>query len=167
MCLEIEESKRALSEVHEGICGSHSNGLTLVWKLLRAGYYWPDMEKDTINFSKICEKCQLHGNLIHAPARDLISFITHWPFQQWAFDLIGQIYLASSNRHKFIITTTEYFTKWVEAVPLIKVTNQQVALFILNHIICRYGIPSSIVTNNGGQFKNKYLDELYEKFKIR
>lgn len=67
----------------------------------------------------------------------------------------------------FIITTTEYFTKWVEAVPLIKATGKQVALFILNHIICRYGIPLSIVTDNGGQFKNKDLDKLYEKFKIK
>lgn len=166
-CLETEESKHALSKVHEGICGSHSNGFTLARKLLRAGYYWLDMEKDAIKFAKTCEKCQLHGNLIHAPARDLIPFITHWPFQQWAFDLIGQIYPASSNGHKFIITATEYFTKWVEAIPLIKATGKQVALFILNYIICRYGIPSSIMTNNGGQFKNKDLDELCEKFKIK
>ena len=43
--LEPGESKRALVEVHEGVCGSHSNGLTLAHKLIRAGYYWPDMEK--------------------------------------------------------------------------------------------------------------------------
>lgn len=125
------------------------------------------MEKDAIKFAKAFEKCQLHGNLIHAPARDLIPFTRHWPFQQWPFDLIGQIYHASSNGHKFIITTNEYFTKWVEVVSLIKATSKQFALFILNYIIYRYGIPSSIVTDNGGQFKNKDLDELCEKFKIK
>lgn len=108
------------------------------------------MEKDAIKLSKTCEKCQLHGNIIHTSARDLIPFITHWPFQQWAFDLIGQIYPASSNEHNFIITTTEYFTKWVEVVSLIKAIGEQVAMFILNYIICRYGIPSSIMTDNGG-----------------
>ena len=43
-CLELDESKCALIDVHEGICGSHSNGLTLARKILRAGYYRPKME---------------------------------------------------------------------------------------------------------------------------
>ena len=51
-CLEIDESKRALAEVHEGVCGSHSSGLTLARKLIQAGYYWPDMEKDDVQFVK-------------------------------------------------------------------------------------------------------------------
>lgn len=166
-CLETEESQCALSEVHEGICGSHSNGLTLARKLLKVGYYWQDMEKDAIKFAKTFQKCALHGNLIHAPTRDLIPFVTHWPFQQCTFDLIGQIYPASSSRHKFIITVTENFTKWVKVVPLIKEIGKQISMFILNYIIYRYGIPSSIVTDNRGQFKNKDLDELCEKFKIK
>ncbi len=42
-----------------------------------------------------------------------------------------------------------------------------VSLFILNHIICRYGVPSEIITNNGDQFKNKDLKQLCKKFKIK
>ena len=38
-CLEPDESKCALVKVHEGICGSHLNGVTLVCKLIRVGYY--------------------------------------------------------------------------------------------------------------------------------
>ena len=37
-CLEFEESKHALVDIHKGICGSHSNGLTLARKLIRASY---------------------------------------------------------------------------------------------------------------------------------
>ena len=43
---------------------------------------------------------------------------------------------------------------------------EKLALFIKNYIICRYGVPSSIITNNGGQFNNKDLKELCKKFKI-
>ena len=88
-CLEPEESKRALVDVHEGICGSHSNGLTLAHKLIRAGYYWPNMKQDAIKYAQSCKQCQLHGNRIHAPTRELIPFVALWPFQQWAFDLVG------------------------------------------------------------------------------
>ncbi len=165
-CLELDESKHALINVHEGICGSHSNGLTLALKLLRAGYYWPKMEQEAIKYARSCKQCQLHGNLIHAPARELIPSTSTWPFQQWAFDLVGQIHPTSSNGHKFIITATDYFMKWVEVVPLTIADGKTVALFITNYIICRYGIPSSIITDNGGQFKNKDLKELCKKFKI-
>ena len=56
--------------------------------------------------------------------------------------------------------------KWVEAVPLSQANGKTIALFIKNYIICRYGVPSSIVTDNGGHFKNKDLKELCKKCKI-
>ena len=107
------------------------------------------MEKNVMQFAKACKQCQLHGNLIHAPAMELIAFITFWPFQQWAFDLVGYIHPSSSNGHKFIITTIDYFTKWVEAVPLTIANGKIVSMFILNYIICKYGVPSAIITENG------------------
>ena len=51
-CLEPEESKRALVDVHGGTYGSHSNGLTLAHKLIRASYYWPNMEQDAIKYAQ-------------------------------------------------------------------------------------------------------------------
>ena len=47
-CLELKESKHALVDIHEGICGSHLNGLTLACKIIRASYYWLNMEQDAI-----------------------------------------------------------------------------------------------------------------------
>ena len=94
------------------------------------------MQADAVRYAKSCQKCQFHGNLIHAPGHELIPSMTYWAFQQWAFDLVGKIHPSSSSSHKFIITATEYFTKWVEAVPLLVATGKHIALFILNHIIC-------------------------------
>ena len=56
-------------------------------------------------------------------------------------DLIRKIYLASSKRHNFILVATDYFTKWVEVVPLKKVEQNDVIQFIKEHIIHRFGIP--------------------------
>lgn len=136
-------------------------------RLLRAGYYWPTMQMDAVAFVKSCEKCQKHGHLIHAPGRELIPSISHWSFQRLAFDLVGKIHPNSSSGHKFIITTTDYFTKWVEVVPLSIATGKIVSLFILNHIIYRYGVLSEIITDNRVQFKNKDLTQCYKKFKIK
>ena len=79
--------------------------------------------------------------------------------------MVGKIHPCSSNGNKFIIAI-DYFTKWVEAIPFIVENGKIVAMFILNYIICRYGVPSSIESDNRGKFKNKDLKELYSKFKI-
>ena len=46
-CLGTEEVDYIMREVDEGICGNHSRLRSLVHKLMRAGYYWPTMQKDT------------------------------------------------------------------------------------------------------------------------
>ena len=76
-CLELEESEKALAEVHNGIFGAHSNGLALARKLLRAGYYWPTMQADAVRYAKSYQKCQFHGNLIHARGQELIPSMTY------------------------------------------------------------------------------------------
>eukprot|EP01018_Ginkgo_biloba_P003213 Gb_02591 [translate_table: standard] len=45
--LNSEEANLAIKEVHEGICGSHTSGMVLAKKLVRIGYYWPTMERDS------------------------------------------------------------------------------------------------------------------------
>ena len=103
---------------------------------MRTGYYWPTMESNSFEYAKRCKKCQMHSNLIHAPTQELHPTITICPFSQWGLDLIGEIHPSSSNGHRFIITATEYFTKWVEVIPLIHATRKKIAMFILNYIIC-------------------------------
>lgn len=46
-------------------------------------------------------------------------------------------------------------------------TGKQIASFILNYLICRYGIPSSIIIDNGQPFKNQDVQELCDRFKIQ
>ena len=65
-------------------------------------------------------------------------------------NLIGKIYPTSSKGHNII--AIDYFTKWVEAVPLKKAEHKDVIQFIKEHIIYRFGIPQSITTDQGTMF---------------
>eukprot|EP01018_Ginkgo_biloba_P009830 Gb_19959 [translate_table: standard] len=53
-CLNSEEVNLAIKEVHEGICGAHTSGMVLGKKLLRTGYYWPTMERDSCQYVRRC-----------------------------------------------------------------------------------------------------------------
>ncbi|XP_030945656.1 uncharacterized protein LOC115970125 [Quercus lobata] len=60
-CIEEEEAKYVLEEVHGGICGDHMGAKSLVRKIMRTGYFWPTMQQDAANFVKKCDSCQRYG----------------------------------------------------------------------------------------------------------
>ncbi|XP_050878259.1 uncharacterized protein LOC127082076, partial [Lathyrus oleraceus] len=106
----------------------------------------------------------------HAMAKKILRAVnvltSPWPFSMWGIDMIGAIEPKASNGHRFILVAIDYFTKWVEAASYANVTKQVVARFLKKEIICRYGIPSRIITDNGTNLNNKTMKELCESFKI-
>ena len=79
-CLGNEEADYVIREVHEEICGNHSGSRSLVHKLVRAGYYWPTMQKDAEAYVKTYDKCQRFDNIIRQLTEELILITAPWPF---------------------------------------------------------------------------------------
>jgi ribonuclease HI len=45
-CLNKEDSKVLMGEIHEGVCGSHQSAFKMKWMIRMNGYYWPTMLED-------------------------------------------------------------------------------------------------------------------------
>ena len=88
-------------------------------------------------------------------------------FQGWGIDLIGQIFSPSSKGHKFILVATNYFTKWVEAIPLKTVTSKNMIDFVREHIVYRFGIPQTIITDQGIMFTSKEFGDFAASMGIK
>ena len=88
------------------------------------------------------------------------------PFQQWGMDFIGEINLSSSGEHKWILVATEYFTKWIEAVPTRNATHQVIMRFLYENIFSRFGCPVRLVTDNAPAFKAGALVRMCESMGI-
>uniref|UniRef100_A0A2N9GD42 RNA-directed DNA polymerase n=1 Tax=Fagus sylvatica TaxID=28930 RepID=A0A2N9GD42_FAGSY len=73
----------------------------------------------------------------------------------------------ASGGYIWILVVTEYFTKWVGAIPLRKATGAVVANFIREHIITRFGIPYKLITDNGTPFINKDVREVLEHYRVK
>ena len=56
-CVNEEEAKYTLEEIHEGIYGNHASLRSLVSKVIRIGYFWPTMQVDARELVKKCDKC--------------------------------------------------------------------------------------------------------------
>lgn len=63
------------------------------------------------------------------------------PFYQWRLDFIREIFPHSNGQHQWILTTTDYFTKWVEAIPVWNATDTIVIRFIQDNIVSWFWIP--------------------------
>ena len=56
---------------------------------------------------------------------------------------------------KFLLVVTDYFTKWVKAKALATITEAKVQNFVWKNIVCRFGIPKMIISDNGRQLINQ------------
>ena len=56
-CVDKEEARYILEEIHEGVCGDHAGLRSLVNKVIRTGYFWPTMQVDAVEIVKKCDKC--------------------------------------------------------------------------------------------------------------
>ena len=124
------------------------------------------MERDSIQFVRKCHQCQVHGDLIRSPPVELHAMAAPWPFVAWGMDVIGPIEPKASNGHRFILVAIDYFTKWVEAVTFKSVTKKAVVDFVHANIICRFGIPKMIITDNAANLNSHLMQEVCQQFKI-
>jgi hypothetical protein len=150
-CLSKKDANYVLGEIHEGVCGNHSGAKTLVNKVIKTGYYWPTMNKDATKLVRTCDACQRFARITKSPPEYLHSITSPWPFAKWGVDIVGLMPSGKGNK-KFVVVAVDYFTKWAEAEALAAITTDNVIKFLWKSIVCRFGIPYAMVTDNGKQF---------------
>ena len=108
----------------------------------------------------------VHGDLIKVPPHELNAMSSPCPFTAWGMDVIGKSKHAASNCDRLILVAIDYFTKWVEAASYKAVRKKVVANFVRNKLICHFGVPESLITNNGANLNRHLMKEICEQFKI-
>ncbi|GKB90406.1 reverse transcriptase domain-containing protein [Tanacetum coccineum] len=95
----------------------------------------------------------------------------YWPTMhrevtRWGIDIVGP-FPEAPGRVKFLIVAIDYFTIWVEAKPVATISSQKILQFVLRNIVCRFGIPGVIISDNGKQFASNPFREWCEELKIK
>ena len=70
--------------------------------------------------------------------------------------IMGPLPLSSSG-NKYIVVVTDLFTKWVEAFPVKSTETDTLATLLVNEIICRYGVPSSLHSDQGANLTSNLM----------
>ena len=103
---------------------------------------------------KKCDRCQRYGNVQWLPAEKLTAISSPRPFVQWGIDIVGPL-PQGKGQVKFLLVTIDYFTKWVKTEALATITEARIQSFVWKNIICRFGIPLTIISDNGRQFDSQ------------
>jgi hypothetical protein len=124
------------------------------------------MAQDVKAYVEKCDDCQ----------RNKISKYTKLPMQRtdtqgvpWekvASDLVGPINPPAAAGYKYILTIRCLFSKYTQAIPLKTQSAEEVAKELMN-VLCTYGIPEKILTDQGTNFMSKVFQELCKGFVIK
>jgi hypothetical protein len=66
-----------------------------------------------------------------------------------------------------MLIATNYFTNWMEVVPLKNMTHREIIHFISEHIIHRFGISSTLTMDQGSSFMSHQVREFAKSLNIK
>jgi transposase InsO family protein len=120
---------------------------------------------DATRIVRSCRGCQFYARQTHLPAQTLQTIPITWSFAVWGLDLVGPLQKAPRG-FKHLLVTIDKFSKWIEVRPLTSIGSEQ-AWRSSQIFIHRFGVPNSIITDNGTQFTGKKFLDFYEDHHIR
>ncbi|RVX03586.1 hypothetical protein CK203_027892 [Vitis vinifera] len=104
-CLSDLKPKYVLTELHEGVCGNHPSGQTLV------------------------HCAHTYAPIPHIPSEALNPITSPWLFVLWGMDKIDPLLVVVAQK-KFLLVATDYFSKWVEAEDYANIKDKDVSKFV-------------------------------------
>ena len=132
-------------------------GINRSRKILPACCFWEGMCEDIKDYVSKCDRCQKSRiNKLQKGSEDLHPIPI--PRKVWSQVGIDIMTMKTVGKYRYLITGMDYFSKNIEMHALKTKLAKEVAQFIYEEIICRWGSPDVIIT----EFCNAINDELME-----
>ena len=88
------------------------------------------------------------------------------PMERIATDILGELPLTDKG-NRYILVVSDYFTKWTEAFPMPNMEARTVADIIVREVVSRFGVPSSIHSDQGRQYESQLFSEMCKVLHIK
>ena len=150
--------QEVLQELHDTRTAGHLGRAKTLGRI-RQRFYWVQCRKDVQDWCHNCDLCaQKRGpqKKIKAPMR---KYIVGSP-------MLGPLPLTESG-NKYIVVIADYFTKWVEALPIPDQEATTIAELLIKEVICRFGVPQQIHSDQGRNFESILFAEMCKLLGIK
>ena len=150
-----ELRKAALSVGHDKTSGHLGRRKTI--DCLETTFYWPSLRTDVHKFVTECVTCQRHkdGLALQQPYQELPP-VTR-PLDRISLDLTDM--LSGANGYRYVLTILDHYSRYVKFFPLRTKQSEEVAKQLRTYLH-DFGVPVSMITDNGGEFTSQQFRDL-------
>ena len=136
--------------------------------LLRRSYYWPGMSTDVKNYCRACVPCVTSKTPIPAQKGVLTSFPLVLEPHAWLhIDHVGELPTSPLTQNKYLLTVICRATSYFDAIPVRDTTAATAAEALYRKIVCRYGTPSYVTSDQGPAFVSEVMKNLQDRLGIK
>jgi len=156
-----------LTEAHESPLETAHMGAEKLWYRLSPKFYWKRMKADVVHFCETCDVCQkiktsnfnCYGYLIPNP-------IPSRPYASISMDFIVNLPMCREFNAVFIVV--DRLTKHANFIPTsMGISSKEFARLFTKHIICRYGIPESIISDRDPCWTSDFWKGVAQEIKTK
>ncbi|KAL5475728.1 hypothetical protein EMCRGX_G025577 [Ephydatia muelleri] len=141
-------------------------GKTRTLYRIKERFMWHGMVKDVVSLLSKCDVCQRMNRKLTTGVPELHPIPVKAPWYMVGIDFIGPLSPVAKDGSRYILTISDYFTKWVELVPTVNKITSTVASSLFK-IFMRMGLPRVLLSDNGSEFCNALNDQLSEMLGIK
>lgn len=147
-----------LAAYHDAPFAGH-RAFETTFSTMKERFFWIHMPSETKAYCYSCSECQRfnYGNIhLRAPMEPIIVYR---PFQIIGIDFIGP-FLKTENGYQYVVIAIDHFTKFAIGSAMINIDAESTAKFVLNDIICKFGMMENILSDRGANFESHLFQHL-------
>lgn len=157
---DLEKIRQIHDEFHLGVDNTYANVMKKY-----TGNGLKDRVQEVVSS---CLLCQRHNPPNYAArAEPLHPVDVDSPFKVFGVDFVGPIYPPSAEGHTYIFTAIDYQSRWPIAVAAKSANTDTLVMFLLNHVVAQFGVPSQIISDRGSIFTDQVVARLFETLGVR
>ncbi|KAI5716006.1 hypothetical protein M8J77_025889 [Diaphorina citri] len=152
-----EEQEKIVEKYHTGL--TNHRGSNEVHAEVYQKYFWPNMKRDITKLINACEPCKLNKYERHPVKYTYnVTPTESQPMQKLHLDIVT----IESNK---VLSIIDPFSKFAQCYPLTQANSISITDKLMN-FFSSFGIPQTIVTDNGTEFTNNVMEEFLKSFGI-
>lgn len=146
---EVGSREELIKQAHDD---SGHRGRDPTYAKISDQFWWPEMYKQVTEYCHTCQECQMRSS--YAPKVVINPTYVKTVLRKLNIDVVHMG--VTSKGYTYIVDVRDDLTGWIEARRLKKSTSQNIAEFLWEDVICRFGCIPQITTDNGKEFMGAF-----------
>ena len=153
-------------QMHDSSIGGGHMGGKKTREKTQQNFYWYKMKEDINSYVSSCDTCAQSKKPNKMPRAHLGSLEVGAPMDRLNTDFVGPL-PKTPRGNRYILVVSDQFSKWAEFLPVPDQTARVCAKSIFDEVICKWGCPLSIHSDQGGAYESDLFKELCQLLEVR